>query len=191
MLKGLKRPRTRTQAVVVLSHMLNVTSNFLKPENLGYLAALLPFKALEKISTRQERQQFFWTRELIVDRHRSVLLCCVRVEALRRRRIRCTDCWKRASGLIRRPFSASPICFPRCAKWFSRAPIPRWWPASLASCSRRRGCAKRRPTPRRRASGISTDRGPARSEYCATSSRWSSTCRANERRANQASFFDL
>jgi hypothetical protein len=65
LLKGLKSTRTRAATVSLLSTMLDIGGN-LRPENLGYLAALLPYKTmLEKVGNREGRAQFLWTRELI------------------------------------------------------------------------------------------------------------------------------
>ncbi len=84
LLKGLKNARTRQQSVSVLSSMLNIGGNFLRPESLGYLAAILPYKAsLEKVGNREGRAQFFWTRELIPSAAVASLLFSVWVALLK------------------------------------------------------------------------------------------------------------
>ncbi len=84
LLKGLKNARTRHQTLAVLTSMLNMGGNVLRPENLGYLAAILPYKSgLEKIGNREGRVQFFWTREVIPSAALSTLLFAVWVALLK------------------------------------------------------------------------------------------------------------
>lgn len=83
LLKGIKSAKTKTATLSLLSSMLNIGSNFLKPDGLGYLAALLPFKSLEKVGSRDGRQQFLWTREVIPNETFSVLLFSVWVSLLK------------------------------------------------------------------------------------------------------------
>ncbi len=83
LLKGLKNTRTRAATVALLSTMLDIGGN-LRPENLGYLAALLPYKpGLEKVGNREGRSQFLWSKELIVGSNNAALLLQVWVALLK------------------------------------------------------------------------------------------------------------
>lgn len=83
LLKGLKNTRTRAATVSLLSTMLEIGGN-LRSENLGYLAALLPYKTgMEKVGNREGRAQFLWTKELISSSSTATLLLQVWVALLK------------------------------------------------------------------------------------------------------------
>jgi hypothetical protein len=82
LLKGLTDAKTKNSSIGLISTISNIGSHQFRPENLGYLAALLPFQYVEKINTCEERLQFFWTRELIPDSLSSFLLFSVWVGLL-------------------------------------------------------------------------------------------------------------